>query len=637
MIERLNNLNKAQLQTEIDVLNAKRKELSKSLTGLTADAAKSQMDVIYAEIEYAKQRIQTFDSAAKVASGKESGEEREAREWLEAVDFLNNRANTHFVEGENVFYQRMLHKDPLTGRQYGEWYISTRDAFRGSDERLDAAGTWNKVRKSMRQGMNGCSFKRKAIHTIAGTNNPDHLNLWVADSILPLQEGEVHKAFDYLMEALSGGKKEAADHIEQVIGYKYMNLFSYNLPMIVWYGEGRGGKSILTQLVLGTLFHPQYVGRGSMDDMQTYQDMLKNLLVFMFDEKEIHYEQMPWLRSLVGNPTFPLNQKYGKIDSRQENSILWFAGVNTNHPLRLNGDSSDDRFSLIKLHTPLWKIFVREGLVKVTIGEDPHGKVVMARALTEVDKKCNEVFRNIDEVAKFANRCVQKAKELGTMPIRYRDENYTQMSFEQKEVWEEICEAVFKHDKDFTHIQLETLYQLYIERTKKSNPSARPKKEKLFAGDVVGWLSKHRQDVGMEERVRVKLTASEIARLHAKGEGLSWKAGEAVQKTVFARTARPQKGVEANNIYYFSQVFEKQESDDFIMPSMAPAVDEKVIVMADTFTKAKPVDQKVTAMAIEIAAEQAGVQVEPDAVSRKEAAMNKLKKMAADRKARSDG
>lgn len=532
---------------------------------LQVEVLADELKNVVNELEETKKLITEMKKASRRVV---NNDEEDETYMLEVEYWLKSRPNLCFVESDNMFRERVLITDD-TGKTYGEWRKCSPTALRNGNAVLDGAKKWSYMRQVMKD--KGSMYKN-VIHSVKNKVPEDTLNEWNDDVLLKPVEGEVHMAFDLLMKALSGngleGNQKAIDYLESLVGYKYMNLFSPSLPATGWYNEGRSGKSIFTQVVLGVVFGKAYVAQDNWTNFQQFQDSLDNKMVFLIDE-DTAFISMDKMKTFTGSHTISINNKYGKKYAA-ENSVLWFAGTqNKLGCWRYGKDHSDSRFSSIKLTTPLWDFLAHEGWIDNAGPEE--GNAFITNVLIP------EVYNNPTEVAKWLNRCIKKAKALDKIPGAYRDENFEELLEVQKPVWERVCEDVFIYDKNFSHIELDTLHKLITNEGKDTNSVAAENigLNKLSA-EVVEWLRKNTPSIQKYNRMQVMITKTENLRLASiKGNMTIHPEGARIQKTLFAKTRK--SVYDSNNQYYLGGEYLRRE----------PEVEDTNIISFSDFSKDK--------------------------------------------------
>lgn len=380
-------------------------------------------------------------------------------------------------------------------RQHEIYYVASEHLY---IQYFPDTGKWERLLPQALQtqySIRGRSFDAfdKAMHTLGRKKmsvecsffpKPDRvLNLMRRDHWLKPQEGEPHYGFKLLLMSLGNGKQENIDHLEQVVYWKYTHPEEYRLPCLVIYGEGGAGKNTFVKEVLGTIFgHHQVLVADAEKTLGGFNGLIEGKTVVMIDEAVADRINSERLKRTVGNRTIDLNPKYGK-QGEHDNTPLYLCGGNdTTGAILLAGDATDRRWSILKVEKSIIQRLA-----------DDKG-IAFEAALKEYDR-IKRVFTDRGEVSKWLNAIVQRWQHLENAPVGLHSDDYRQLLETQKAPFEDLMELVFKRDS-FTHIEGQTLYEMYKLYLQETNPAARgATKRNTFYQQVRDWQKRNRTGV----------------------------------------------------------------------------------------------------------------------------------------------
>ena len=179
---------------------------------------------------------------------------------------------------------------------------------------------------------------------------PTVLNMLQRDHWLKPLVGKPHEMYDVLTLALGGGTQEGADHLEQIMVWKYLHPEDFLIPCINWFGQGGVGKNYFVEAILGALFGREQVKSVGLDSViGEFNEVLQGATVLLINEAMHRKMDMEKLKNMIGQPGVTINPK-GISRYPADNTSLYLIASNDVMSLPVEGQHSDRCWSLIQLH-----------------------------------------------------------------------------------------------------------------------------------------------------------------------------------------------------------------------------------------------------------------------------------------------
>jgi hypothetical protein len=307
---------------------------------------------------------------------------------------------------------------------------------------------------------------------------PHCINRAIADTWLKPMEGELHPAFEWLLDCLASDRKDEREHIEKCIYWKHKNPAEFKMPALVLFGGAGNGKGILSEHVLKNIFTPEHytMVAGGPEIVRNFQDPLVGKAIFLFDEANCRSAaDSDWLKAHIMKESIQVNQK--GIKSVKTMMQIWFHIFNNSplhSPVAVTGTDVDRRYSLIRTKKVWWHYIAEQldlGPVKVVCGEndevDCSETKEAAMDVLNSDLMPN-VFKNPVELAKFLGYLYAKwGYVVTTCPIAFHGEDYRALLDNAQTTEDTLFEDVFMFDSKFLSISEQALYDLYRYRAEK--------------------------------------------------------------------------------------------------------------------------------------------------------------------------
>ncbi len=261
-------------------------------------------------------------------------------------------------------------------------------------------------------------------------------------------DGAYSNVFDIILLALSNGRDDIMNHIEQVVYWKYKHPDDYTIPCLSIYGDGGLGKNTFVQYVLGGIFGQDQVTTIGFDDLKDFSGLIQGKTFVFLDEMITDDNASKRLKQLCGNPRVAINNKNG-TQKIADSTAAWITGGNDKMgSFLLTGHDADRRWSIIKSNKNV-KYWTKALLELET---DDEIKDAMVANL--------EVLKDVKEVAKWLGYICNKHKNMKSTPDAYHNEDYNKLISVQKNAFEDFMGSVFS-DESFTWIKTSTLFKSY--------------------------------------------------------------------------------------------------------------------------------------------------------------------------------
>ncbi len=313
----------------------------------------------------------------------------------------------------------------------------------------------------------------------------DYFNLCSRKGWLQPASEQHHWLFDVLIDTLSGGKAENAEHLMRVLCYKYRHPGEFRLPCLLLHGEGGIGKNLLVDRILYALFDGQTVSLLADNALGQFNSLIKGKAVALVDESAADDTSRSKVKSIVHNARLTLNEK-GIPEVKIDNTPLWLIGTNESEGgLFLDRSEADRRFSVI--HIEKGRTLIRR------IADTQGWSLDEARQwmLTEG----NRISGDPQEVARWLGHLVGRFGN-HPLPVALHGEDFRRLMNIQKPPHETIAEAVFQ-DLSFTHIERKVLFMGYKACALRAGKKAVA--ENKFGAMIDSWLKVNRPDVVLKE------------------------------------------------------------------------------------------------------------------------------------------
>lgn len=315
---------------------------------------------------------------------------------------------------------------------------------------------------------------------------------------IPLKDGEtVDEWLDLLVTSVACDNPEIKDHLEQAIAWKYHKPDDYKIPAQCPYGKGGAGKNKFIEMVLATIFgRNQIAVIGSDEAFGNFNGQMIGKTVVFIDEAISDKSNSEALKRKVMNETININVKHGVQGTFDSTAMFFIAGNSINGPIKLEGTTTDRRFSLYKNTKSLFEIISEK--MKVYWNADDKNDPENAKMFDLYDE--NEWrFADPTIVGKWLYYILEKwiaktdeDKEKGKLthaPTAYHCEAYKELVDVNKAPWVTLCEKIFLNSpdemKDINHITGADLHKLYKTTT------AYALSDKRFSNEVKHWLQAH--------------------------------------------------------------------------------------------------------------------------------------------------
>lgn len=436
-----------------------------------------------------KQRKLREEAAAEKEARRQALEQT-IKEIVESQDYRFVRTqNAYFVRGPNG-YQCL----PKQAIQNSHAEIQTAEGFRIFTQILEAG---KRIHQDVTASFNHVS--------------DDVLNLVDRRGWIQPKAGEVHPLFDCLLWSLAGESEEAREHIEHVIGWKYLHPEEFTLPCLVFYPEGGIGKNVLVDNVLATLF-----GAGQVVSVDTekvsgaFNGMVVGKTVVFIDESQNDKLDMEKMKRLVGNRYIVINEKFQR-PYQIENTALYLVGGNDPRGvIRVGHDHSDRRWSVIKVTRPL-----------VTI-------IAERRGISHEDAKrwlSDNIWvtRDPEQVGRWLYHILSCHRDRG-VPQPYHGADFVELASNQRPAWELVAEQVFG-DEGFGYISAPALHELVAVFTRQFFPNSRVPNIADLKVYIGSWLAK-RPQLGVKPEQR-KINLADPGTGKTISSAVAWVKGDA--------------------------------------------------------------------------------------------------------------
>ncbi|WP_019646071.1 primase-helicase family protein [Novispirillum itersonii] len=292
------------------------------------------------------------------------------------------------------------------------------------------------------------------------------------------ESGQPHWIFGTLLQSVCGGDEAAVEHVEQLLVFKYRNPADFTIPWLVLNDAGGTGKTLLGDVVISHMFgHRAHSANLSIDAVvgRFTGSALTGKLTGMVNEVPADRTDMNSLKQVIGSPTISVEFK-GK-DRLAVNNMLWcvMSSNDKSGTVRLSGDSTDRRFSVVKGSRPL-KDWIADRLgVPADEAEDwlfgDGQQILKDREQFSIWFNCLLTkHSDLRSVRAFHGRAYRESLETSMLP----------------------CERLARHifqDANFTHISVATLFDYYCAAADSAGIAQKFRKNRnSFIAFVKSWI-----------------------------------------------------------------------------------------------------------------------------------------------------
>lgn len=440
-------------------------------------------------------------------------------ELTEAIERWVNRLadkELYFVSDENKYYH-------YKGEDLG-WVVSGVDAtyrIQGAISALDKMAFSHAMDQLGRnKHVAAYSFRNKENEDVLGLMRQEHW-LQPADT-----DEEPHDLFRLLTLSIGGGNEEIADHIEQVVYWKYLHPEDYQIPCLVITGPGGTGKNEFVLGPLQTIFgESQVVALPFSMVFGDYTGERRGKTVVYVDEVVSSKSDAENMKAVVGNKTVSVNVKGGK-QGQVENTAMYMVGGNDRSgAFLLDGTKADRRWSIISTKESIMPHIRRKYGFKLL--ENPGPNREDEQDAIEWFENNRYVLNDPIEVAKWLRYLIVKHSNLcKKRPSGYHGEAYHSQRMKQMTPTEEFCEIIFR-DPAFTYLSSTDCWELFeFWMQKNAKKTAQNIRRNSSLKTIKEWLDEKQVDV--QAACRYKVTFDEGIRSSeygfSSGGKTSWEA-----------------------------------------------------------------------------------------------------------------
>jgi hypothetical protein len=359
-----------------------------------------------------------------------------------------------------------------------EWVPNSAESLRASDYRVRPQLNWEIFLTAMQAGERIKDTKTYSFKPVPNSV----LNMMRDQDWLKPSDKRTENSimFDCLMRSVSGSNPDNARHLKQVIGWKYDHPETWQLPAIAFYGCGSAGKNLLFEIITAQIFGQGAVCRRAFEQVKRFNESIAGKTIVFFDERPSRDDEST-LKFFVGQSNLTIEPK-GSAVYEVENTALYVIATNgDNGPVRIENNGTERRWSIIKTREAFHDVVMEEMGLKTE--EEARDIIKAADA---------EVFRNPEEVAYFLHTCLLESRKLDTAPRALHGEDFDELVEIQRDATDDLLTDVFIDYSNFEWIGLNTLYELYKNRTQEANPSAHCMSQQTFSGKVNSFLMNHK-------------------------------------------------------------------------------------------------------------------------------------------------
>jgi hypothetical protein len=295
--------------------------------------------------------------------------------------------------------------------------------------------------------------------------------------------------FDLLMYSVTGGKAENIDHLEQWIGFKYLNPHkNANIPNIDIGGTpgGNGKGSIAT--LLTTIFTPICVIQAHREELEKFNANWEMAAVLYYDEPDEKDLAAGKLKQATGGEAMRIEKKGIDATMADRNYNFLFFSNNHNGVVKLSGGSNggeDRRYSVISTNIVLKELFIQAG----------QSEMEAMDSLNDLQ----QLIKNGPEVAKWLAHIINKhnIKSMTEMPALH-GQDYQARFENQKDVLTEAFDKIvpiFIKNECIPTFILTNLVQILTENTMHKTVNLIPKFLHYLSRNKIDGESLKRQHV----------------------------------------------------------------------------------------------------------------------------------------------
>lgn len=435
------------------------------------------------------EEIKALSIKLKEAQKAEEANKRKAAYRIELKEVFGSR-ELYYIQASNRFYEYLPKR--------GTWESFSVESMKTRYAILRKAEAFELFTDEL--------LKNKMFNNIVSTFKDigdDLLNLMRRDHWMTPKKGQHSKWFDYLIQSLGGNKQENMDHIERVLGWKYLHPEEYQLPCMVIYGQGGVGKNELLT-VLSKVYGGSQVTTVNFNNIGgAFNSVLAGKTVVFIDEMADDKADMNIMKQTVGNEMLQINEKFIKPYDCY-NTALYMCGTNSpTGAIRLANDSSDRRWSIMKVERNLidW----------IAKGEG----CTYDQAIAVWKAEGQPTINDPEQIAVWLNHILTKWKSAG-QPVELHGEDFRELVQIQKSVQDLVCDEILL-DPAFTHITLQMLYGVYKETVIEDNPRGYVLGKQHFTQAVLKYIKDNNMGILYEKatiRKEGRMTSSYVFKLN---------------------------------------------------------------------------------------------------------------------------
>jgi hypothetical protein len=296
--------------------------------------------------------------------------------------------------------------------------------------------------------------------------------------------------FDILIGAVSGGREENINHLEQWVGFKYLYPGkNANIPNIDMGGNpGGNGKGRFIEM-LKTIFTPSCVVQAHREELDKFNAAWEMATILYYDEPEEKELAVGKLKQATGSEDMRIEKKGIDATMSDRNYNFIFLSNNEKGVVKLSGGSDggeDRRYSVITTDIVLFDVLTQNGM------DGP-------QARSWLDELAQDLVKDRAAVARWLAHIIQKhgIGGMDTLPALH-GEDYHRRFDEQKDAVTQAFDAILPVFQSQGVLPKRWLHQMV--QTLTENPAH---KSKNVAEKFQNYLTRQRQDWHTQERTLI--------------------------------------------------------------------------------------------------------------------------------------
>lgn len=412
----------------------------------------------------------------KELTGKAKAEFEKTKKRLNNTDKLVSDLSGDFfyVAQDQLFYWRYN----------GKWHTFSEPAFKSAYfEVMFVDGSWDMFRVALEHA----GMSKRSCSATFGETPPNTFNIKSReDWLLPAERGKTTADtiwFELMLKALTR-HEDARKHLLEVIGWAYLYPWdSWRLPCLNVYGAGGAGKNLLFETIGKVIFKQHLVKVTNINKSKFNKRWSEAALLFL-DEKDLDKGGENTLKMIIGSPELEFEGKYANPVQGPNEMLVALATNNNTGAIRIDHDGSTQRrFSFIEVNKAMKQVV------------SDHFKCEEAEADELIKRVCNRVCRDPEEVSIFLRWCVDAAEKLEAPPGPLLGRDYAKAMSAQEDVVDELSDAIFIEDPDFSHVTLRDFHHRYVDEIKLSNPGQAPMSDRKIRDRVESFIKRHKLNI----------------------------------------------------------------------------------------------------------------------------------------------